>query len=56
MSLIFDVKIYIPGKSKFDDFGFSIFPLFDYLDTDEDLSTIELYVNSGIYTVRIRTS
>ncbi len=51
MSLIFDVKKFEPGKSKFEDYGYSIFPLFDKLETDEDYSAPELYVNSGIYSV-----
>lgn len=51
MSLIFDVKVYHTGKNKFEDFGFSIFPLFDTILDGDDFNLVELYVNSGIYSV-----
>jgi hypothetical protein len=35
-SLIFDIKKFVVGSQKFEDYGYSIFPLFDVLDTDED--------------------
>ena len=35
MCLIFDVKIYSVGKNKFEDFGYSIFPLFETLPNDD---------------------
>ena len=47
--LIFDIKKFVPGQKKYVDHGFSIFPLFDTLDTDEMASTTEYYINSGIY-------
>jgi hypothetical protein len=31
--------------------GWTIFPLFDVLETDDDADTIETYVNSGIFAV-----
>lgn len=51
MSLIFDIKRFVVGKQKFEDYGYALFPLFDVLETDEDNKTTELYINSGIYTV-----
>lgn len=53
MSLIFDIKKYVVGRQKFEDFGYALFPLFDVLETDEDKNSIELYINSGIYSVII---
>ena len=49
VSLIFDIKKFVVGKQKFEDFGFALFTLFDVLETDEDQDTTELYINSGIY-------
>jgi hypothetical protein len=53
MSLIFDVKKFMPGTKKFDSFGFCIFPLFDFLESDSIGQAIELYVNSGIFSVSL---
>jgi len=50
LSLIFDVKMYLPGKNSFDNFGFSVFPLFSNI-MDYVTKIPELYVNSGIYSV-----
>jgi hypothetical protein len=36
-ALIFDVKKFVVGSKKFEDYGFAVFPLFDYLETDDDL-------------------
>jgi len=55
MTLIFDIKKYNVGAKTFENYGYSIIPLFDNLDTDELKSTIEFYINSGIYSVRIAT-
>ena len=53
MSLIFDIKKFVVGKQKFEDYGYALFPLFDLLETDDDKSTSELYINSGMYTLPI---
>jgi len=53
MALIFDIKKFVIGQKKYEDYGFAVFPLFDVLETDDDASTTEYYINSGIYTVRI---
>ena len=53
MCLIFDVKIYQMGKNRFEDYGYSIFPLFEQLPNEEIPGALELYVNSGIYSVRL---
>jgi len=52
LSLIFDVKMYLPGKNSFDNFGFSVFPLFSNI-MDYVTKIPELYVNSGIYSLPI---
>ena len=49
VSLIFDIKKFVVGKQKFEDFGFTLFTLFDVLETDEDARTTELYINSGVF-------
>lgn len=51
MSLVFDIKKFVVGKQKYEDYGYALFPLFDVLETDDDKSTTELYINSGMYTV-----
>ena len=53
MCLIYDIKMFTPGKTKYEDYGYSIFPLFDFLETDDDYSVPELYVNTGIYSVSL---
>ena len=50
MSIIFDIKRYIPGNNKYEDYGFAIFPLFSSLRSVDNVKN-ELYVNSGIYSV-----
>lgn len=53
VSLIFDIKKFVVGSKKFEDYGFAIFPLFGTLETDDDIDTTEYYINSGIYSVII---
>jgi hypothetical protein len=53
MSLIIDIKIYIPDKDKFEDYGWSVCPLLQVLNTDGDDSTNEYYVNSGVFSLPV---
>ena len=36
-ALIFDVKKFVVGNKKYEDYGFGIFPLFDTLETDDNM-------------------
>lgn len=53
MSVLFDIKIYIPEKDEFTDYGFAVAPVLQALDTDADSGELERYVNSGIFTLPI---
>lgn len=53
MSVLFDVKIYMPEKDEFEDYGFAVAPLLQALDTDGDSDNMEHYVNSGIFSLPI---
>ena len=52
MTIIFDIKKYEPGKNKYEDYGYCVFPLFSTLNNPIDM-TPENFVNSGIYSVNI---
>ena len=53
MSVLFDIKIYLPEKDEFTDYGFAIAPVLQALDTDADAGELEQYVNSGVFTLPI---
>ena len=53
MSLLIDIKVYIPDKDTFEDYGWSVCPLLQVLNTDGDDSTNEYYVNSGVYSLPV---
>ena len=50
MSIIFDVKRLMPGQQQYENFGFSMIPLFSQLRSEDD-GLMEFFVNSGIYQV-----
>lgn len=37
------------GVTHIDNYGWTCFPMFEDLETDDDPDTVELYVNSGVY-------
>lgn len=41
------------GIAHIEDYGWTAFPYFDSLETDDDADTLELFVNSGIYMLPI---
>jgi hypothetical protein len=49
--LIFDIKKFVVGAKRFEDYGFAVMPLFNELETDDDNSSTEFYINSGIHSV-----
>lgn len=53
MSLLIDIKLYLPDKGTFVDYGYTICPLLEDLDTDADDTTTEWYVSSGVFTLPI---
>lgn len=53
MSILIDIKSYDPKRDTFEDYGYSIVPLLQTLNTDADEETIEYYVNSGHYALPI---
>ena len=53
LAIVFDIKKYVLGNKKFEDYGFSILPLFDTLESDSDQTKKEFYINSGIYSVNL---
>lgn len=53
MAMMIDIKVYMPDKDSFEDYGYTVCPLIEELETDNDESTHEFYVNSGIYSLPI---
>lgn len=53
MSVLFDIKAYMPGKDQFVDYGFSVIPVLTTLNTDADENTNEFYVASGVFTLPV---
>ena len=53
MSLIFDIKVFDPKKDAFEHFGFSVFEVLGDLDIDNDNTSLELFVKSGMYSMPI---
>jgi hypothetical protein len=53
LSMIVDIKIYIPDDDMFYDFGYAVVPIVSDYETDGDTSTQEWYVNSGVFTLPI---
>lgn len=51
MSVLFDVKAYLPDKDQFVDYGFGVAPVLTTLNTDADDTTSEYYVASGVFTI-----
>ena len=45
------IKLKKGGATEVKDFGWTIFPIFSTLDTDENKSTIEMFVRSGIFMI-----
>ena len=41
------------GITHLENYGWTCFPMFEDLETDDDPNTIELYINSGIYMMPI---
>lgn len=53
MSLLLDIRIWLPKKNKFEPYGFTVCPLLSTLETDADRSTHEYYVSSGVFSLPI---
>lgn len=53
MSVIFDIKRYLPDKELFEDYGFAVVPLFTQMDTDHDGESSEFYFHSGIFSLPV---
>ena len=48
-----DIKVYMPDTDQFEHYGYTVCPLIEELETDNDVNTHEFYVNSGIYSLPI---
>ena len=53
MSILFDVKMYDPAKSVFMDFGFAVSEVLGTLDVDNDATSMEYYVKSGVFSMQL---
>ena len=53
MTIIVDIKVYDPVKDEFKDYGFSVAPIIEELETDGDDTTHEWYVASGNYSLPV---
>ena len=51
MSIFFDVKWFNLQTEEFEDYGFTLCPILQALETDTDESTKEFYVISGIFNL-----
>lgn len=50
MSIIFDVKRLTQGQSVYENYGFSVIPIFSQLMNEEEKS-VDYFINSGIFQV-----
>jgi hypothetical protein len=53
MSVLFDIKAYLPDKDKFVDYGYAVAPIFTTMDADHDGDANEFYVSSGIFSLPV---
>ena len=53
MSLLLDIKVYLPDQGRFADYGFALCPVLRILDTDGDAATAEYYVGSGVFSLPV---
>ena len=53
MSVLFDIKAYMPDKDEFVDYGFTICPVLTTQNTDADENTTEYYVSSGVFSLPV---
>lgn len=52
MSIIFDIKRLMQGQSVYENFGFSVIPIYSQLMNEEEKS-IDYFINSGIFQLPI---
>lgn len=53
MSILFDVKLYDPKTMKFSDYGFAVTEVLGTLDVDNDATSMEYYVKSGVFSMQL---
>jgi hypothetical protein len=53
MSVLFDIKAYLPEKDLFVDYGFAVAPLFTQMDSDHDGDASEFYFSSGVFSLPV---
>lgn len=53
MSILYDVKAYDPQKDTFLDYGFAVAEVLGTLDVDNDASSMEYYVKSGVFSIQL---
>jgi len=53
MVMMIDIKVYTPETSQFSDFGWTICPIIEEMETDGDADTHEFYVVSGTFSLPI---
>jgi hypothetical protein len=53
MSVLFDIKAYLPDKDQFVDYGFALCPVLTTLNVDADESSIEYFVSSGVFSLPV---
>ena len=53
MSVLFDIKAFMPDKDMFVDYGFALCPVLTTLNTDADESSTEYYVSSGVFSLPV---
>ena len=53
MSILLDIKCYNPDRDRFEDYGYSICPMLQDLNTDGNDDSLELYVNSGVFVLPV---
>ena len=53
MAILFDIKVFLPNAKKFVNYGFAVLPLLDVLETDTDVTTVEYYLASGIFSLPV---
>ena len=49
--MIIDVKTYNVLDQKIEDYGWTVFPLYEELEVDDDPDTQELFLNTGLYNL-----